>query len=129
MRKEYTCPLEIVHDIVKGKWKTIIIFQLRNGGKSLSNLEHEIEGITQKMLLEQLKELREFCVVQKKSFDGYPLRVEYSLTGERGQELLQAIQIMQQIGIDYLLEHGKQDILEEKGIPYKDRIHCIPTKK
>ena len=28
IRNEYTCPLELVHDIIKGKWKTIIIFQL-----------------------------------------------------------------------------------------------------
>ena len=30
LRESYTCPLELVHDIIKGKWKTIIIFQLRN---------------------------------------------------------------------------------------------------
>lgn len=28
IRNEYTCPLELVHDIIKGKWKTIIIFQV-----------------------------------------------------------------------------------------------------
>lgn len=28
IRNEYTWPLELVHDIIKGKWKTIIIFQL-----------------------------------------------------------------------------------------------------
>lgn len=31
IRETYTCPLELVHDITKGKWKTIIIFKLRNG--------------------------------------------------------------------------------------------------
>ena len=36
MRQEYTCPLEIVHDIVKGKWKTIKVFQIRKGNKSIS---------------------------------------------------------------------------------------------
>ena len=59
IRKEYTCPLEIVHDFIKGKWKTIIIFQLRNGNMTLSELQHSIEGITQKMLIEQLKELKD----------------------------------------------------------------------
>ncbi|AXU27453.1 transcriptional regulator [Clostridioides difficile] len=29
IRDEYTCPLEIVHDIIKGKWKTILIFELK----------------------------------------------------------------------------------------------------
>jgi DNA-binding HxlR family transcriptional regulator len=125
MRQEYTCPLEIVHDIVKGKWKTIIVFQLRKGNKSFSELEHEIEGVSQKMLLQQLKELREFNLIDKISTDGYPLHVEYFLT-ERGKKLLQAVEIMQEIGIEYMIEHGQTDILDRKGICcYKD----ISTKK
>lgn len=52
IRKDYTCPLEIVHDIVRGKWKPIILFQLKDYSKSLSQLQKEINGITQKMLLE-----------------------------------------------------------------------------
>lgn len=48
IREYYTCPLEIVHDIIKGKWKTIILFELQYSPRSLSQLEHEIEGINQK---------------------------------------------------------------------------------
>ena len=54
IRTVCTCPLEIVHDIMRGKWKTIIVFQLRNGGMGLAELERGIEGITQKMLLQHL---------------------------------------------------------------------------
>ena len=68
VRTDYTCPLEIVHDIIKGKWKTIIRYQLRAGAMSLSELEHTIEGISQKMLLEQLRELMQFGLVKKKKF-------------------------------------------------------------
>ena len=57
LREEYTCPLELVHDMIKGKWKTIILWCLRLGPTSLAKLERDIEGITQKMLSEQLKEL------------------------------------------------------------------------
>ena len=57
MRTEYTCPLELVHDMMKGKWKPIILWRLRLGATSLAKLERDIDGITQKMLLEQLKEL------------------------------------------------------------------------
>lgn len=32
MRTEYTCPLELVHDMIKGKWKPIILWRLRLGG-------------------------------------------------------------------------------------------------
>ncbi len=98
IRKEITCPLELTHDIIKGKWKPIIIWNLKEN-RSLSSLEKSIKGISQKMLLEHLRELQEYSVVDKISYDGYPLRVEYFLTA-RGQELLKAITIMQGIGAD-----------------------------
>jgi DNA-binding HxlR family transcriptional regulator len=102
IRKTITCPLELTHDIIKGKWKPIIIWNLKNN-KSLSDLENSINGITQKMLLEHLKELIEFKIVNKNSFAGYPLKVEYYLT-ERGKELLDAIIILQRIGTDIQTE-------------------------
>lgn len=116
IRNNYTCPLEIVHDIIKGKWKTIILFQLKNGTKSLSELEREIEGISQKMLLQQLSELIKFGLVEKKKFEGYPLHVEYSLTEKRGKYIIEAIKIMQMIGVDYMLENGMEEVLINKGI-------------
>ena len=125
LRENYTCPLELVHDIIKGKWKTIIIFQLKNGKTSLSKLEHDIEGISQKMLIEQLNELRIFGMVDKISSDGYPLKVEYFLT-DRGEKVLEAVVIMQEVGIEYMVEHGMTDVLDSKGICYERTIH---TKK
>ena len=106
MREKFTCPLELVHDMIKGKWKPIILWRLRLGATSLAKLERDIDGITQKMLLEQLKELMDYGFVEKKTFEGYPLRVEYSLTKGQGYEMLQALKIMQHIGIEYLKEQG-----------------------
>ncbi len=125
IREDYTCPLEIVHDIIKGKWKTIILYQMKDGPKGLSELEREIEGITQKMLLEQLRELIEFGLVEKKSYDGYPLRVEYSVTQRRGQKMIEAITIMQMIGVDYMLEKGMTDALINKRILSEEEIMQI----
>lgn len=122
IRTEYTCPLEIVHDMIKGKWKTIILYQMRDGSKSLSELEHEIEGISQKMLLEHLSELIQFGLVQKKKYAGYPLHVEYSLTEVRGNYMLEALKIMQMIGVDYMLEKGMEETLIHKGILAEDEI-------
>ncbi len=116
IRNDYTCPLEIVHDVIKGKWKTIILYQMKDGPKGLAELEREIEGVNQKMLLEQLRELIQFGLVEKKTFEGYPLRVEYSITERRGQKMLEAITIMQMVGIDYMLENGMSETLIEKGI-------------
>lgn len=116
MRTEYTCPLELVHDMIKGKWKPIILWRLRLGATSLAKLERDIDGITQKMLLEHLKELIDYGFVEKKSFEGYPLHVEYSLTEGMGTQILEALRIMQHIGIDYLKRNGMEHILEEKGV-------------
>ena len=125
IRDDYTCPLEIVHDIIKGKWKTIILYQMKDGPKGLSELEREIEGITQKMLLEQLRELIEFGLVEKKSYEGYPLRVEYSVTERRGIKMIEAISIMQMIGVDYMLENGMMDALIRKRILSEEEIDRI----
>lgn len=116
IREEFTCPLELVQDMIKGKWKPIILWRLRLGATSLSKLERDINGITQKMLLEQLKELTDYGFVKKTTFEGYPLRVEYSLTPDMGEEILKALKIMQHIGIDYLKKCGMEHILVEKGI-------------
>ena len=116
IRDEYTCPLELVHDMIKGKWKPIILWRLRLGATTLSKLEKDIDGITQKMLLEQLKELIEYGFIEKKIFEGYPLHVEYSLTSDMGVQILEALRIMQHIGIDYLKENGMENILIEKGV-------------
>lgn len=116
IRTEYTCPLELTHDMIKGKWKPIILWRLRLGPTSLAKLEKDIDGITQKMLLEQLKELMEYGFVEKETFAGYPLHVEYSLTDQMGQQILDALKIMQGIGIEYLKANGMEQVLADKGV-------------
>lgn len=106
IRERYTCPLELVHDMLRGKWKPIILWRLRLGKTAFSTLEKDIKGISQKMLLEQLKELIEFGFVNKKSYEGYPLHVEYFLTKPQGERILESLKIMQLAGIDYLRQNG-----------------------
>lgn len=118
MREDYTCPLELVHDMIKGKWKPIILWRLRLGETSLSKLEQDIEGINQKMLLEHLKELIKYGFVDKKTYSGYPLHVDYFLTEKMGKEILEALRIMQHIGIEYLKSNGKEEeMIDKKVIP------------
>jgi len=114
IRSEYTCPLELTHDITKGKWKPIILWQLGKNTASPAQLEKNIASITQKVLLEHLKELTDFGMVSKRTFEGYPLRVEYSLT-KRGEKLLEAITIMQSVGVDLMKENGMGNLLKASG--------------
>ncbi|MDF1759678.1 MAG: helix-turn-helix domain-containing protein [Coxiellaceae bacterium] len=64
-----------------GRWKPIIIFKLlQNDYLRFGQLNKEIEGITQRMLTLQLRELEEDKVVARKVYAEVPPRVEYSLT-------------------------------------------------
>lgn len=116
IRREFTCPLELAHDMIKGKWKTIIMWRLRLGNTPPTKLENDINGITQKMLLQHLKELMDYGLVDKKVFDGYPLRVEYFLTPIRGQHMIEVLILLQKIGIDYLKDNNQEELLKELGL-------------
>lgn len=115
LRENFTCPLELVHDMMKGKWKCIIVWRLRLGPTSPSDLLRDIEGITEKMLRQHLNELIDFDLVEKRSFGGYPLKTEYLLTGN-GEEVLRALEIYQKLGIAYMIRNGQEDALREKGL-------------
>ena len=114
-RKEYTCPLEMTHDIIKGKWKPIILWQMSKGETSLSSLKKSITGISQKMLVQHLNELLEYRIIGKTLTETYPLKSNYFLT-ERGNRLFEAVSIMQGIGIDLMIEDGREVFLKEKGL-------------
>lgn len=129
IRNTYTCPLELVHDILKGKWKTIIIYFLNEGPLSLAELQRRIEGISQKMLLEQLHELEAFTLVGKTTFKGYPLHVEYFLTPKMGKRAYEAVLLFQQIGVEYMLTHGMQEQLRLKGVPVEEMLETLKAEQ
>lgn len=116
LRETFTCPLELTHDMLKGKWKPIILWRLRLGETTLAQLERDIDGITQKMLLEHLKELMAFGFVAKEVSEGYPLKTVYFLTQPQGERVLAALTIMQEIGIGYMKEHGMEEPLRQRGL-------------
>lgn len=115
IRDSYTCPLELTHDIIRGKWKPIILWQLGKGEASPSTLQNDIAGIGQKMLLQHLEELYCFGMVEKEKHEGYPLKVKYSLT-DKGKRMLSVIVTMQEIGIELMKEDGKEKFLKNKGL-------------
>lgn len=115
MRSDYTCPLELTHDMIRGKWKPLILWQLNKGACSPSTLKKSIRGISQKMLQQHLHELLTCGVIKKTTSDGYPLKTDYFLT-ERGKKIYEAVSIMQSVGIDMMLEDNREDFLRDKGL-------------
>lgn len=115
LRGQYTCPLEMTHDIIKGKWKPLLIWQLHKGGCSLSALKKSIGGISQKMLVQHLGELLEYGVIGKWTNDCYPLKSRYFLT-KRGEKIFEAVSILQTVGVEMMLEDNREDFLKSKGL-------------
>lgn len=79
--KEYfDCPLTTSMNIIGGKWKIVIIGHLMNGEKRFGELKREVQGITQKMLTQQLREMESDGLVHREIYKEIPPKVEYSLT-------------------------------------------------
>jgi DNA-binding HxlR family transcriptional regulator len=73
-------PVERALKIISGRWKAIILYYLFDGPKRLSQLEKTIPNITQKVLIQQLRELEEHGLVHREIFRQVPARVDYSAT-------------------------------------------------
>lgn len=83
--------VEQVLKILEGKWKLVILFHLFGGQvKRFSELEKAIPAITQKMLIQQLRQLEADGIVTRTIYHQVPPKVEYRLT-EWGQELCPAL--------------------------------------
>ena len=76
----YDCPIEATLDVVGGKWKLRILWLLRDEKKRFNELRRGIEGITEKMLIQQLRELESENLIKRVAYPVVPPKVEYSLT-------------------------------------------------
>jgi DNA-binding HxlR family transcriptional regulator len=83
--------VEAAIKLIDGRWKLIILFHLF-GGKTrrFSDLERLIPDVSQKMLIQQLRQLEAGGLVMRTVYPEVPPRVEYSLT-EWGQALCPAL--------------------------------------
>nr|WP_154958829.1 helix-turn-helix domain-containing protein [Paenibacillus xylanexedens] len=99
--KEINCEKELTLAVIGGKWKLIILWHLGlEGTKRFSELKRLIPHITQKMLTNQLRELEEDKLLERKVYAEVPPRVEYSLT-DHGQSLMPVLHAMYNWGKNY----------------------------
>ena len=89
--KVYHCAMDITMDYIGGKWKSVVLWYLKNGTHRFVELKKLIPDITEKMLSIQLKALEKDGLIKRKVFGQKPpVRVEYSLT-EFGATLIPAL--------------------------------------
>lgn len=86
-------PVRDALEILSGKWKLPIIVSLSFGNKRFKQIANEIDGITDKMLSKELKELEVNQLVKRTVYDTFPPTVEYSIT-EHGKSLNKVIEAL-----------------------------------
>lgn len=79
----YFCGIDAAMDVVGGKWKALILWELHeNGIRRFGELRRALPGVSEKMLNQQLRELAEDGIVHREIYPEIPPRVDYSLTEE-----------------------------------------------
>lgn len=106
--KTYHCAMDITMNYIGGKWKTVVLWYLRNNTLRFGELKKQIPDITEKMLSIQLKQLEEDGLVKREVFAEVPLRVEYSLT-EFGQSLKPVLESVAKWGRELGEKNGKME--------------------
>ena len=87
------CPIRKTLEMLSGKWRTQVIYELckkelsQQGSCRFNELKKSIPGITNTMLTTTLRDLENKGIVHRKQFNEIPPHVEYSLT-EKGKDLL-----------------------------------------
>ena len=103
------CPVLHALNLLGGKWRLPIIWNLLDGGLRYNQLKRQLQGITNIMLTRSLQDLEECGLITRVQHSEIPPHVEYFLT-EHAKKLIPAMMIFQEWGEEQLLlEKGKRE--------------------
>lgn len=110
--KPYHCALDITMHFIGGKWKTVVLWYLKNETLRFTELKKRIPDITEKMLSIQLRALEaDGLIVRKVHGTKPPVKVEYTLT-EFGRTLIPALNAIAKWGRELGESKGKKVVLD-----------------
>jgi DNA-binding HxlR family transcriptional regulator len=94
------CSVDLAINLVGGKWKSLILYRLREGSMRFGQLQRAIPEATQRMLTLHLRALERDGLITRKVYAEVPPRVVYTLT----EPALQLVPILESMGL-WLREH------------------------
>jgi DNA-binding HxlR family transcriptional regulator len=109
-KRTYGCGLEAALAIVGGKWKVLVLWHLAQGPRRFGELRRLVAGISEKMLIQSLREMEGDGIVKRNDFREVPPRVEYSLSSF-GVSLTEALRPLCEWGTRHMrrIEKTKTD--------------------
>lgn len=105
-RMEFSCGLDVALAVIGGKWKPLVLFHLAHGARRYGELKRAVGGVSDKMLIQQLKELHADGVIARKDHQQVPPKVDYSLT-PFGKTLADALVPLCAWGTEHLEQVGQ----------------------
>jgi len=102
------CPITTAMEIIGGKWKPVILYNLLSGTRRFGEIAIRIPTISRKILTEQLKELERDGLVIRKQYQENPPRVEYSLT-DKSKSLISVFERIADWSNEHLLTKSPPD--------------------
>ncbi|RKT55249.1 winged helix-turn-helix transcriptional regulator [Saccharothrix australiensis] len=110
-RGPYFCGIDAAMDVVSGKWKSLILWELaEHGVRRFAQLRRSLPGVSEKMLIQHLREMEEDGLVHREVYREVPPRVEYSLT-EHGVSLNQALAPLGAWGVERIRRIGAEKVV------------------
>ncbi|MBS1796965.1 MAG: winged helix-turn-helix transcriptional regulator [Acidobacteria bacterium] len=119
------CPVEAGIEILSGKWKARILWKLHNKpAMRFGELRRSLGGITEKMLVQQLRELEGARLIDRKVYAEVPPKVEYSLS-EFGETIRPILDTFAEWGLNQKERIGDIIADNRKKFTIVDRIPAI----
>lgn len=103
------CPVRAAIDVIRGRWKPSILWELCNGARRFTDIQEALPGVTAQVLTVQLRQLEADGVVVRTAYAEIPPRVEYALSG-RGRELSSVMDELEKWGEVYLKQSLNKDV-------------------
>ncbi len=97
------CPFATTQKVLAGKWTIVILYQLSTGTKRFNQLQRLLPGITQTILMKQLRQLEKDRLVIRTVYAEVPPRVEYKLS-ELGKKFTNVLDSIEVWGLNYMKE-------------------------
>jgi DNA-binding HxlR family transcriptional regulator len=109
-RGPYFCGIDAAMDVITGKWKVLILWELQHHGvRRFAELRRGLPGVSEKMLIQHLREMEEDGLVRREVYAEVPPKVEYSLTAG-GVSLNAALESLGSWGTERIREIGAEKV-------------------